>query len=86
LPSHAKVIRSRKANLFIGGELGYLSFSRNGADLLFNIFADRYERSSSLVTSNLRFTEWQLIFQGERMTAALLDRLTHHGKIFEMKG
>jgi DNA replication protein DnaC len=50
------------------------------------LFADRYERSSTLITSNLPFSEWQQIFQGERMTAAILDRLTHNCEIFEMTG
>lgn len=75
-----------KADLLICDELGYLSFSRSGAELLFQIFADRYERASLLITSNLPFSEWQQVFQGERMTAALLDRLTHHCEIFEMNG
>ena len=75
-----------KTDLLICDELGYLSFSRSGAELLFQIFADRYERSSTLLTTNLPFSEWQQIFQGERMTAALLDRLTHHCEIFEMTG
>ena len=65
-----------RADLLICDELGYLSFSRGGAELLFQVFADRYERGSLLVTSNLPFSEWGQIFQGERMTAALLDRLT----------
>ena len=60
--------------------------SFSGAELLFQVFADRYERSSTLITTNLPFSEWQQIFQGERMTAALLDRLTHHCEIFEMTG
>jgi hypothetical protein len=60
--------------------------SRTGAELLFQVFADRYERASLLVTSNLPFSEWHQIFQGERMTAALLDRLTHRCHIFEMNG
>ncbi len=67
-------------------ELGYLSFSRGGAELLFQIFADRYERSSILLTSNLAFGDWGTIFQGERMTAALLDRFTHRCHIFEVSG
>src|SRR5713226_7083811 len=71
-------------DLLICDELGYLSFSRAGAELLFQVFADRYERRSLLVTSNLAFSEWTQIFQGERMTAALLDRLTHRCQIFEM--
>ncbi|MEZ5944329.1 MAG: IS21-like element helper ATPase IstB [Planctomycetaceae bacterium] len=78
--------RLDKLDLLIVDELGYLSFSRSGAELLFQVFADRYERRSLLITSNLAFSDWNQIFQGERMTAALLDRLTHHCHIFEMNG
>jgi DNA replication protein DnaC len=73
-----------KTDLLIVDELGYLSFSRAGAELLFQVFTDRYERRSLLVTSNLAFSEWGQVFQGERMTAALLDRFTHRCQIFEM--
>ncbi len=75
-----------RASLLVVDELGYLSFSRGGAELLFQVFADRYERRSLLITSNLPFSEWGQVFQGERMTAALLDRLTHRCHIFEMNG
>jgi DNA replication protein DnaC len=75
-----------RAHLLICDELGYVTMSRGGVELLFRVFADRYERGSILVTSNLPFSEWNQIFQGERMTAALLDRLTHHSQIFEMNG
>jgi len=75
-----------RADVLICDELGYLSFSRAGAELLFQVFADRYERKSLLITSNLPFADWVQVFQGERMTAALLDRLTHRCHIFEMNG
>ena len=75
-----------KVELLICDELGYLSFSRTGAELLFQVFAERYERGSILITSNLAFSDWTQVFQGERMTAALLDRLTHRCHIFEMNG
>ncbi len=75
-----------KTDLLICDELGYLSFSRRGAELLFQVFADRYERASLLITGNLPFSEWDQVFQGERMTGALLDRLTHRCHIFEMNG
>jgi DNA replication protein DnaC len=75
-----------RTDLLICDELGYLSFSRGGAELLFQVFADRYERASLLITSNLAFSDWGQVFQGERMTAALLDRLTHRCHIFELSG
>ena len=75
-----------RAHLLICDELGYVTMSRGGVELLFRVFADRYERGSILVTSNLPFGDWSQFFQGERMTAALLDRLCHRCHIFEMNG
>ncbi len=75
-----------RAQLLICDELGYVTLSRGGVELLFRVFADCYERGSILVTSNLPFSDWAQIFQGERMTAALLDRLCHRCHIFEMNG
>jgi DNA replication protein DnaC len=61
-------------------------FSQTGAELLFETFSQRYERGSTIVTSNLPFEEWTTTFGSERLTGALLDRLTHHVHILEMNG
>ena len=67
-------------------ELGYVPLSQTGAELLFEVFSHRYERGSTLVTSNLPFDEWTSVFGSERLTGALLDRLTHHVHILELNG
>ena len=72
--------------LLIIDELGYVPFSQSGAELLFEVFSQRYERGSTIVTSNLPFDEWTGVFASERLTGALLDRLTHHVHILEMNG
>jgi DNA replication protein DnaC len=72
--------------LLIIDELGYVPLSQTGAELLFEVFSQRYERGSTAVTSNLPFDEWTSIFGSERLTGALLDRLTHHVHILEMNG
>jgi DNA replication protein DnaC len=72
--------------LLIIDELGFVPLSKTGAELLFEMFSQRYERGSILVTSNLPFDEWTEIFGSERLTGALLDRLTHHVHILEMNG
>ena len=75
-----------KYRLLIIDELGFVPLSKTGAELLFEVFSQRYERGSILVTSNLPFNEWTEIFGSERLTGALLDRLTHHVHILEMNG
>ena len=72
--------------LLIIDELGYVPLSQTGAELLFEVFSQRYERGSVIVTSNLPFDEWTGVFGSERLTGALLDRLTHHVHILEMNG
>ena len=72
--------------LLIVDELGYVPLSSTGAELLFDVFSQRHERSSTIVTSNLPFEEWTSVLGSERLTGALLDRLTHHVHILTMNG
>jgi len=72
--------------LLIVDELGYVPLSSTGAELLFDVFSQRHERSSTIVTSNLPFEEWTSVLRSERLTGALLDRLTHHVHILSMNG
>jgi DNA replication protein DnaC len=72
--------------LLIIDELGFVPLSKSGAELLFELISQRYERGATIITSNLPFDEWTSIFGDERLTGALLDRLTHHVHILEMNG
>ena len=72
--------------LLIIDELGFVPLSKTGAELLFEVISQRYERGSTMITSNLPFDEWTETFGTERLTGALLDRLTHHVNILEMDG
>jgi DNA replication protein DnaC len=72
--------------LLIVDELGYVPFIAIGSELLFEVFSQRYERGSTLITSNLPFDELTSVFGSERLIGALLDRLTHHVYILEMNG
>jgi DNA replication protein DnaC len=72
--------------LLIIDELGYVPLSPTGAELMFEVFSQRHERGSTIVTSNLPFEEWTSVLGSERLTGALLDRLTHHVHILAMNG
>ena len=72
--------------LIVLDELGFIPFSPTGAQLIFQFCSTLYERVSMLVTTNLRFADWTQIFGDERLTAALLDRLTHKAHILEFTG
>src|SRR5690606_6289594 len=72
--------------LLIIDELGFVPMSKTGAELQFELISQRYERGSILITSNRAFDEWTETFGSERLTGALLDRLTHHVSILEMNG
>jgi len=65
-------------DLLIIDELGFVPLSKTGAELLFETISQRYERGSIIITSNLPFDEWTETFVTERLTGALLDRITHH--------
>lgn len=75
-----------RRDLIILDELGYVPLGQNGAEHLFGFFSKCYERTSVIVTTNLPFSQWPQIFGDERLTGALLDRLTHRVHVVEMKG
>lgn len=79
--------RLDRVDLLILDELGFVPFDRVGGELLFNAIAQRYERRSVLVTTNLAFSEWPKVLGGdEKLTTALLDRLAHHAVVITTKG
>jgi len=90
MESEKKLSRFQKQwlryDLVIVDELGYIPFSRRSAELLFQFFSSRYERGSMIITTNLEFSEWNQIFGDEKMTAALLDRITHNAHILITNG
>jgi DNA replication protein DnaC len=78
--------RLEKQHLLILDEFGYVPFSKSGAELLFEVVSRAYERTSLIVTTNLPFENWTEVLGNERLTGALLDRLTHRVHILEANG
>jgi DNA replication protein DnaC len=76
----------RKLDVLILDELGFIPISCDGAHLLFQMCSDLYERVAIIVTTNLRFADWNTVFGEERMMAALLDRLTHRAHMLDCVG
>ncbi len=75
--------RYSRYDLLILDELGYVPFSQKGAELLFQVMAERQERGTTIITTNLGFADWTKIFGDATMTAALLDRITHNAHVIE---
>ena len=78
--------RFDKVKLVILDEMGYVPFTKEGAELLFQLISDWYETKSIILTSNLEFSQWNKVFIDTRLTAALVDRLIHHAHILSFTG
>jgi len=78
--------RIKRAALLIVDEFGFVPFDRAGGELLFNLLSERHERASTIVTTNLAFSEWVQVLGDEKLTTALLDRLAHRAHILTTKG
>lgn len=83
---HRVIAQALKFDLVVLDELGFIPFSDNGAQVLFTFCSELYERIPFIITTNLKFADWVQVFGNERLTAALLDRLTHHANIIELIG
>lgn len=75
-----------KARLLVIDELGFLPLDADGARLLFQVFADAYERQSVVITTNLEFSRWGSVFGDDQMAAAVIGRIVHHGRLVQFRG
>ena len=78
--------RFEKYDLIIADELGYISFDREAADLLFTVLSLRASQKSTIITSNLTFERWDEIFGDAAITSAIVDRLTYKAYLIDMEG
>jgi DNA replication protein DnaC len=83
---HRLIASAVKLDLIVLDELGFIPFTPTGAQALFTFCSEVYERLALIITTNLKFADWVQVFGDERLTAALLDRLTHHSHILELVG
>jgi DNA replication protein DnaC len=85
--SLSKAMRAlERYDLLLIDELGYIPFEREATDLLFQVISERYESKSIAITTNLAFEEWNQVFPTAMAATAIIDRLVHHGSVFEFKG
>lgn len=75
-----------RVKLIILDEMGYVPFTKNGSELLFQLISDLYEQKSIIITSNLEFSSWNKVFIDPRLTSALVDRLIHHAHVLSFTG
>lgn len=73
-------------DLLIIDEIGYLPFNKDGANLFFQLINRRYEKKSTIITTNSPLSQWAEIFQNKKLTNAIIDRLIHHSKIIQING
>ncbi|MGI6402877.1 MAG: ATP-binding protein [Oscillospiraceae bacterium] len=82
----ATLARYSKYDLLIIDEIGYLPMSANGANLFFQLINKRYEKKSTILTSNIPLSQWTEVFGDKKLTNAIIDRLIHHSKIISING
>ncbi len=85
-PLEAALKRYSRYDLLIIDEIGYLPMTKNGANLFFQLINLRYEKKSTILTSNIRLSQWTDVFQDKKLTNAIIDRLIHHSKILSING